>query len=100
MENLKSIYNDFCKKGFSIISICLDSDKKALERHIKDFNPPWPIIFSGKGFEDSIAQLYDVKDLPSLWVVDRKGHLRHLFLRGAELRKAVQDLVNKYDLNG
>ena len=96
MANLKSIYNDFNKKGFFIISICLDSDKNALERHLKDFNPPWPIVFSGKGFEDNIAQLYGVKDLPSVWVVDRKGYLRHLFLRGKELRDAVKDLVGEY----
>ncbi len=95
MDNLKQIYNDFNKKGFAIISISLDTDKKKLNNYIKNFNPPWPVLYSGKGWKDEIVKLYNVKDLPSVWLVDRNGILRHLFLRGKALREAVKNLVSE-----
>jgi thiol-disulfide isomerase/thioredoxin len=95
MQNLKDIYKDYNKKGFAIVAISLDSDKNKLDRYVKEFSPPWPVIFSGKGFSDEIVRLYNVKDIPSVWLVDRKGKLRHLFLNGKALREAVKTLINE-----
>jgi thiol-disulfide isomerase/thioredoxin len=95
MPNLKSIYNDFNQKCFAIISINLDTDRNKLDRFIRAFNPPWPIIFSGIGFDDKIVKQYNVRDLPSVWLVDKKGTLRYLFLRGEKLREAVRILLDE-----
>ena len=95
MPNLKEIYNDFNNKGFELISISLDTEKNKLTKFIKEFNPPWPIVYNGKGFDDEIAMLYKVKDLPSVWLVDKKGILRHVFLTGEKLRDAVKNLIDE-----
>jgi thiol-disulfide isomerase/thioredoxin len=95
MPNLMSLYNEFNQKGFAIISINLDTDRSRLDKFIKAFNPPWPIIFSGDGFDDKIAKQYNVKDIPSVWLVDKTGTLRFLFLSGEKLREAVKALLDE-----
>jgi len=71
----------------------LDEDRNKVDRFVKNVNPPWPIISSGKGWDDETARLYNVKDLPSVWLVDRKGVLRYVYLRGDGLREKVGALI-------
>jgi thiol-disulfide isomerase/thioredoxin len=93
MDNLIKIFRDFNKNGFALISINLDEDRNKVDRFVKNVNPPWPIISSGKGWDDETARLYNVKDLPSVWLVDRKGVLRYVHLRGDGLREKVGALI-------
>jgi thiol-disulfide isomerase/thioredoxin len=95
MPNLKSLYDEFKQKGFALISIGLDTDRREFDKFIREFRPPWPIVFSGAGFADEIARQYNVKDIPSVWSVDRRDTLRYLFLTGEKLREAEKTLLDE-----
>ena len=95
IPNLKKYYKEFKDKGFEIIGISLDTDGKALKSFIKEKNIQWKISFSGKGWDDETAKLYNVNSISSFWLVDRKGILRYFGLRGEKLREAIAKLVSE-----
>lgn len=43
--------------------------------------------------EVEVAKLYGVRGIPSLWLVDRRGVLRHVDVRGEALKRAISELV-------
>jgi peroxiredoxin len=93
MPNLKAIYKDYNARGFEIIGISVDSSKEKLGKFINKEKIKWPIAFSGKGWQDEIKESYKVTSIPSMWLVDKKGILRHFDVRGEKLRTAVTRLL-------
>ena len=93
MPNLKKIYAVYKGRDFEIIGISLDNEKEALEEYIKAENLGWKFAFSGDAWSDATAKLYGVNSIPSMWLVDKQGVLRHFGLRDEELEHAVAELV-------
>lgn len=55
----------------------------------------WPLHFDGKAFDGKIARLYDVRGLPALTVIDRKGKVRYFNIAGRDLRNALERLLEE-----
>ena len=92
---LKAFYAEYKDQGFEIISICLDEERGSLERVVEERGIGWNISFSGMGWDDDTAQLYNVNSVPSFWLVDKTGVLREFGLRGNELREAILALLRE-----
>ncbi len=95
IPKIKQYYETFKAKGFEIIGISLDSNKDVLKEFIDNEKIPWKIAFSGAGWEDETAGLYGVRSIPSYWLIDRNGVLRHFNLRKGELKKAIAALLTE-----
>ena len=95
MPSLKKTYDQYRSKGFEIIGISLDKTKDKLTHFIKENALKWPISFSGDYWKDKTVALYGVRSIPSTWLVDKKGILRHTNLRGEELEHAVAELLEE-----
>ncbi|MCP4146408.1 MAG: redoxin domain-containing protein [bacterium] len=95
IPNLKADYNELNGQGFEIIGISLDKDKSKLENYLKENDIKWAISFSGDGWKDETAKLYGVNSIPATWLVDKKGILRYVALRGPALKKAVMELIKE-----
>ncbi len=96
--HLKGFYKEYKKKGFEIIGISLDSDKKAVEEYLAKEKLEWKIAYSGKAWQDDTARYYNVNLIPSYWLIDRKGILRDfgIPLRDKEtMKKAIEKLVSE-----
>jgi peroxiredoxin len=93
MPNLKKLHKEFAGKGLVIIGISLDTDKILLQNYLKKISPEWKMACSFQGWNDAIAKLYLINSTPSSWLIDRKGILRHVDLRGEELYQAVKALL-------
>jgi len=93
---LKECYESYHGQGFEIIGISLDQDRAKLDAFMKEKQINWPVSCSLKGFvDDDIRQSYGVESIPSSWLVDKKGNLRHLGLRGDQLKQAVAELLKE-----
>lgn len=90
---LKEYYQELNPKGFEIIGISLDNSIEPLNEYIKDENLKWKISYSGKAWKDETARLYGVNSIPSYWLIDKKGILRHFGLSKDKLKKAVEELL-------
>jgi thiol-disulfide isomerase/thioredoxin len=95
MPNVIRIHKKFNPKGFEIIGISLDSDARALENFVKANGIAWPQYFDGKGWKNDVAGLYRVRSIPATYLIDKKGKIRYQSLRGAELEKAVEQLLSE-----
>lgn len=93
IPNLKEYYKELKKKGFEIIGISLDYKEEKLHEYIKKEKLGWNISYSGKGWEDETARFFGVRSIPSYWLIDKKGNLRHFGLREGALKKAIEQLV-------
>jgi len=93
MPNLKEAYKEYHDKGLEIVGISLDTNKESLDKYIEKEKISWKISFSGSGWKDDTARKYGVNSIPSYWLVDKKGILRHLGLRGKRLIEAIVELI-------
>jgi peroxiredoxin len=94
--HLKEYYDMFKSKGFEIIGISLDSDRRKVDEYLAKEKLKWKIAFSGKAWNDDIAKLYSVNLIPAYWLVDRRGILRDFgtHLRNKEnMRRAIASLL-------
>jgi thiol-disulfide isomerase/thioredoxin len=75
---VKQAYDKFHAKGFEIAGINLDEEKDSLTNFVAEEKVAWPEYFDGKKLETKFAVEFGVKDIPALWLVDKKGILRYI----------------------
>ena len=77
LARVKAAYDKFHGRGFEIIGINCDTDKKALKDHLKQQDISWPQYFDGKQQESNkLAQGFGIDGIPHMFLVDKKGCLR------------------------
>ena len=55
---------------------------------------PWTHWWAGPGkWEAAIAQEWDIRSIPAIFVLDAKGVIRYKDIRGEDLEKAVNVLL-------
>jgi hypothetical protein len=55
----------------------------------------WRLLYDGRGIDGRFARLYDVRGLPSLVVIDRKGKTRYYNIAGRDFRNSVARLIEE-----
>jgi peroxiredoxin len=93
--NVVALYNEFHSKGLNIIGVSLDDDATKWKDAIAKDKLTWNHVSNLKGFEDPIATLYDVQQIPTTFVLDSKGNIVAKDLRGDELKAKVQELLGQ-----
>jgi len=86
------LYEDQNKKGLEIVGISLDKNKGQLTNAITKHEIKWPVIMD-RADNTGIAHKWAVQSIPSTFVLDRKGVIRHVGLRGEDLLEAVTKLI-------
>jgi len=69
---LNEMVNDFKEKGFKVISVNLDADKKNAESFLSDYPANFPVIYDPNGY---IARQFNLPGMPSSMLFDRSGKL-------------------------
>ncbi len=54
---------------------------------------PWPEYFDGQGWDNKLAQRYEVTSIPANYLLDRNGIIIGKGLRGAALDRAVNAVL-------
>jgi len=93
--NVVSVYNDYKDKGFNIISISLDKNKRNWEKAIKDDNMDWYHISNLKYWSEPIAKSWGVRSIPATFLIDEDGIIVAKNLRGSALRNKVDELLTQ-----
>jgi thiol-disulfide isomerase/thioredoxin len=94
--NVVATYQKYHELGFEIYSVSLDRDKASWVKAIADDNLMWPNHVSDlKYWSSEAAKLYGVNAIPAAFLLDKDGRIAAKNLRGAELGKAVEQLLNK-----
>jgi peroxiredoxin len=94
--NVTSIYSQYHDKGFEVFSVSLDSDAASWKRAIESDKLVWPNHVSDlKKWQSQAAAIYGVRSIPSTFLLDKEGRIVQRDLRGADLERAVKQLVEQ-----
>ena len=91
MPFMMQMYDKYQSKGLGIIGISLDNDKDAWVKGTEALGFTWPQMSDLKGWENEIAQHFQVTSIPHTIVVDQKGTILRRGLRGEELEAFVAE---------
>ena len=95
MPNVKQVYEKYKDQHFEIIGISLDNDKLKLLAYLKEQGATWPQFFDGQGWNNEVAQMYKVRSIPAMYLIDGEGVIRKANVRGPALGVAVDELVQE-----
>ena len=91
--NVVALYKELHGKGLNIIGVSLDKDAKAWKDAIAKDKLTWAHVSNLKDFNDPIAVMYDIKMIPSTFVLDASGNVVAKDLRGDALKAKVAELL-------
>ncbi len=92
MPNVKRTYAKYKNQNFEIIGISLDRAKSALKSYIANEGITWPQYYDNGG---RISDMYQVRSIPSTFLIDGEGVIRMTNLRGSALESGVAQLVQE-----
>lgn len=97
MENpaVVALYNEYHAKGLNIIGVSLDKDGEKWKEAITKDGLTWNHVSNLKGWQDPIAEQYNVKSIPATFILDEKGNIVARDLRGEELKAKVKELLGE-----
>jgi peroxiredoxin/endonuclease III len=92
IPRIREAYLKYHDRGFEVIGVSLDKDRKKLEKFIEEKKVAWPQIFDGKGWNSALARLYGVHSIPRPILLDRETRVYTPNARGKELDRALAEL--------
>jgi peroxiredoxin len=69
LDFLKSVYEDYHKKGLEIYQVSLDVDKAAWARVVKEQKLPWINVCDSRGSASPYVLTYNIGSLPAVYVI-------------------------------
>ncbi|MDR1116248.1 MAG: AhpC/TSA family protein [Tannerella sp.] len=70
---LNELYNKYKERGFDIYQVSLDSDMHFWKNVVS--NIPWTSVRDPQSVYSSIAAIYNVRQLPALFLINKKGEM-------------------------
>ena len=92
IPNLKKAWDNYHRKGLEIISITLDKKEQDWRKALAEEQMPWTQL---NGREGKVADQYNVRGIPHILLIDPKGKIVGINLRGEKLEKKLQELLSR-----
>lgn len=77
----------------NIIGVSLDEDNSAWKKAIIKDKITWTQVSNLKGWEDAIAKIYNVQQIPATFILDAQGKFIDHDLRGEDLKSKIKQLL-------
>lgn len=94
MPHVKEIYAKYKSKGFEILGVSLDREKKDWVEAIQKDGLTWPQISDLKFWSSEAVGLYNIQAIPHTVLLDKEGKIIAKGLRGEELDKALESIFS------
>lgn len=93
MPALVQIYKEYKSKGLEIVGVSLDKDLEAWKKGIGQLNITWPQMSDLKYWESKSVDIYAIRSIPHLMLVDENGTIVARGLHGNELKDKISQLL-------
>ena len=70
---LKELYEKYSRRGLEIYQVALTQDKTAWAMQVKEQELPWISVCDPSGASSTAAMMYNVSQLPAMYVISRDG---------------------------
>jgi len=96
MPETKEIYEKYkAREDFVVIGVSLDHDKDKLIQFCEKQEISWPQLFEPeKGWESNIAKAFEVRGVPSVWVIDKEGNVVGMDIHSSN-REEIEGIVER-----
>jgi len=85
------LYHD---RGFEVVAVNLDEDRKRLEQYLQKDPLPWDIVYSdGAGWKHPLAVHYAISSVPTMFLVGQDGKVVSTEVRGRRLDQSLERLL-------
>lgn len=91
IPRLKKLYALYADRGFQIVSISIDKKEAEWTKALQEEQLPWPNFLDTEG----IADLYQVRLVPTMYLIDAQGVTVGDNLRGEALEKKLAELFTE-----
>ena len=78
LENLQKTLIRLPRDRVQAIGISLDEKQQDITNTVQRYHITWPVICDGKSWESPLVRSLGINTLPTVWLIDPKGHLRSL----------------------
>lgn len=89
---IKQLYADYHDKGLEIVGISLDEDRETVDQFQESAKLPWRMTMSSADSGATRAR-YRARTIPSMFLIDQKGRIVRVDVRGHHLRRSVEQLL-------
>ncbi|SMO42143.1 Thiol-disulfide isomerase or thioredoxin [Saccharicrinis carchari] len=93
IPSVKRAYEKYHPRGFNIVSVSIDKNIKSWQKAVREEDMSWVQLRNRKG-DNSIVETYGVTYVPSTFLVDKKGIITHVDLRGGWLDMELNRIYN------
>lgn len=93
--NVVRVYQKYKDKGFEILSVSLDNKKDRWLQAIEKDGLDWLHVSDLKGWQNEVAQMYDVHSIPQTILLDPEGKILARNLRGPSLEQKLAELFEQ-----
>jgi len=91
--NVVNAYKQFKDKNFTILGVSLDKDKSPWLKAIKDDQLSWTQVSDLAYWNSKAVETYKLESIPFNILIDPQGKIIAEGLRGAELEKKLQEVL-------
>ena len=91
--DLKRFYSSYNKRGFEIYQINLDADEELWKAAVKYDELPWISVREDDPTNPVVAQLFNVRELPTNYLFDKQGNIAASNLHGRALSLRLEQLL-------
>jgi peroxiredoxin len=92
---LKGIYNQYHSRGLEIYQVSFDSEREAWVNAIQYDELPWINVSELSYPESRVASIYNLDELPVVFLIDRKGEIVGKNFNRIDLDRNIQRLLNE-----
>ena len=92
--NVVKAYHQFKNKGFDILGVSLDRTREDWVQAIREDGLAWNHVSDLKYFDSQAAKDYNISGIPFSILIDPKGIIVAKNLRGSQLQKKLEEVLN------
>jgi peroxiredoxin len=91
--NVVAAFQKYSAKGFTVLGVSLDKDKKKWQEAIAKDRLTWTHVSDLQGWDCSSAKLYGIMSIPANFLLDKEGKIIGSSLRGEDLEKKLEEVL-------
>ncbi len=97
LPETKELYRKFKGPDVQFIGISRDDEIDDLKGVVLQMNIEWPQIFEGMRYKGMMSKLYDVRNIPMTFVMDKQGRVQYIGSSKDKITQIVTTLIVKGD---
>jgi thiol-disulfide isomerase/thioredoxin len=94
IPNITKCYRAYHKRGFEVLAVSLDRDRKTIADFLDKEKYFWPVLldsYEARGTDKSMATYYGIFTIPQMVLLGKDGRVLALDVRGKRLNKALSE---------